>query len=201
MKDKKRKKRKCNFHKWIQTIAAIIAIFGGAAGIYTLFMNDKDINTQLEQLTKLAIESEKQTKQLERQSLHLDTNNAILMSEFKNEISKWKTQLRPLLNLSLDKLEKNVNIYMDAAIINYGKPATIIKIEKQKRNNIRIHELKSKMIIGENQSVFLSFQQNNEKPILDIVIYFVDLEGNRYYQRFFSDIQGNIDFTLPKLIE
>jgi len=194
---------KKNQIKWtdkVQAFAAIIAILGGIAGFIKLFSTDTEIQKQIDNLSTIANQSIMQTNIFQEQLNILSERNRILVEQLEIDKEKWTKQIRPEFTIKFEEFSggnigEDISTYHDIPLINTGSAAFILRIEENKNNKSKIKFQPS--FIPKQGSILIDISFPNDNEVIDIYLYYKDIDGNIYKQRFSGNINSGIVSDVP----
>lgn len=191
---------------WIQAFGAIIAIAGAIFAFVKLFQKDRDKQSQIDSLAKIAEESENQTRQLTYQVEQMNESNKIqseYLQLFQESLSltKDKAKLEEETRL-LDEKRRKLAImprlefstslraldFYSLDLINKGEKAKILSYEELEKNSVT-HSMDNliKSEISNNQSISITFKPKPfglsiRECFVEIKLFIEDQDGTKYYQ-------------------
>ena len=175
----------------IEGIAAIIAILGGVAGFVTLFIKDRTKQRQIDELTKLAGEAEKQTFEMQRSNrimqAQLDNQEKIMLDDLEykkrdemRELSKRREMIKPVLKKH--GTSTGAGNHAHIGLKNFGGNAAEISYE----NNLPTLSISiplKKIDHSDEFKLSISDDTGDVRPKYDFNIIMTDIDGNQYKQR------------------
>ncbi|HVN57589.1 MAG TPA: hypothetical protein VMT63_04775 [Bacteroidales bacterium] len=175
----------------INTTAAAVGIIGGILGFSSLFIKNKDLQTQVEKLSVLASQSIEQTKSLKQQDSLYQVYINMLSDQLIKDI---KPELEFQNFVSVPEGDNTTGAGFNGQLINKGGGAYIKKIIPNSGNTYKFDLLPE--YLSKGTAIDIDFRNDKPPAHFDYTFIYLDTKGNKYQQRFYSDKNGRF-ISLP----
>jgi len=204
---------------WIMALAAAWGVFEIIRGYFKLRQQQKENEQKMSNFNDQLNEFRKQTTQFEYQTTLMSENNKILEKGIKdlvtNLVQSWETEMQGLEIERLRRISEirpffvfhrgtsNPNGFV-INLSNDGGTATSLRIIDVSTGAFSIQPFKKNLIIQKGQTIeIIGFPNNKVNANLSsgqILIGFIDADGNQYQQNIVKD-SNKYSVGLPIKIE
>jgi len=208
---------------WIQSIAAVIAVPGAIVSFFILFKRDRNKEKQLKRLTEIANNHQLIASEMQQQTFRMSEQNAILEKQFELQQKMFLSGINESEQIRIRQVEENkiriqqrkndIKPYLGWAG-NSSSPEGRIGLELKNRGAGEARDIEIKVTSGDvsishihptvapaGSNIKINLRANNSNAysaIVTLTIYYVDIDGNKYYQQIDKSSENRFSITDPK---